>query len=62
MKNEKEVHVDRRRGGKTILKSGQGGTLPDQPGQLKIGEDGKWLLQSHLWYPNDLARLWDRLD
>ena len=53
MKNEKEVHVDRR-GGKTILKSGQGWTLPDQPGQLKIVENGKWLLQSQLWYPNDL--------
>ena len=26
--------------------------------QLKTGQGGKWLLQSHLWCPNDLARLW----
>ena len=46
--------------------------LPAQLGQLKTGQDGKgllqihlWypeLLQIHLWYPNDLPRLWDRIE
>ena len=58
---EKE-EVDRRRGGKTTSKSGQGWTLPAQPGQLKTEQDGKGLLRSHLWCPKDHARLWDRLD
>ena len=39
-----EQNVDRRRGGKTILKNGQGWTLPAQPEQLKTGQDGKRLL------------------
>ena len=33
--------------------------LPTQLGQLKTGQEGKGLLQKHLWCPNDLARLWD---
>ena len=37
-------------------------TLPAHPGQLKTGKDGKGLLLSHLWCPNDHARLWDILD
>ena len=41
-------------------KSGQGWTLPAQLGQLKIKQDGKGLLRSHLWCLNDLARLWDK--
>ena len=53
---EKEEEIDRRRDGKTILKSGQGWTLPSQLGQLKTGQDGEGLLRSHLWWPNDLAR------
>ena len=28
-------------------------------GQLKTGQDRIGLLRSHLWCPNDLARLWD---
>ena len=60
MKNEDEV--DRRRGGKTISKSGQGWTLPAQLGQLETGQDSKGLLLSHLWCPDDQARLCDRLD
>ena len=59
---EKEEKVDRRRVGKTILKSGQGWTLTAQRGQLKTGQDGKALLRSHLWCPNDQARLCDKLD
>ena len=59
---EKEEEVDRRRGAKTISKSGQGCILPAQLRQLKIGQDGKGLLRSHLWCPNDQARLWDRLN
>ena len=51
-----------RRGGKTISKSGQEWTLPAQLGQLKTGQDGKGLLQIHLWCPDDLPRLLDRID
>ena len=36
--------------------------MPAQLGQLKTGQDGKGLLQIHLWSPNDLPRLWDRID
>ena len=36
--------ADRRRGGKTISKSGQEWTLPAQLGQLKTGQDVKGLL------------------
>ena len=45
----------RRRGGKTISKSGQEWTLSAQLGQL--GQDGKGLLRIHLWCPDDLPRL-----
>ena len=58
--NGQEKKVGRRRGGKTILKSGQGWTLPAQLGQLKTGQDGEGLLQSRLLCLNDLARLWER--
>ena len=58
----KEKEADRRRGGKTILKSGQEWTLPAQLGQLKTGQDGKGLLRIHLWCPDDLPRLWDRIE
>ena len=59
---EKEEEVDRRRGGNTVQKNGQGSTLQAQLGQMETGQDGNGLLRSHLWCPNDLARLWDRLD
>ena len=59
-RNKKEA--DRRRGGKTISKSGQEWTLPAQLGQLKTGQDGKELLQIHLWCSDDLPRLWDRIE
>ena len=58
----KEKEADRRRGGKTISKSGQEWTLPAQLGQLKTGQDGKGLLRIHLWCPDDLPRLWDRIE
>ena len=57
---EKE-EVDKRRGGKTMLKSGQEWTLAAQLGQLKIGQEEK-VLRSHLWCSNNHTRLWDRLD
>ena len=38
------------------LKSGQ------EWRQLKTEQDGKGLLLSHLWRPNDLERLLDRLE
>ena len=52
----------RRRGGKTILKGGRGWTLPAQLGQLRTEQGRKALLQIHLWCPDDLPRLWDRID
>ena len=51
-----------KRGGKTISKSGQEWTLPAQLGQLKTGQDGKGLLPIHLWCPDDLPMLWDRIE
>ena len=54
--------TDRRRGGKTILKSGQEWTLPVQLGQLKTGQGGKGSLLIHLCCPGDLLRLWDRTE
>ena len=54
--------ADRRRGGKTISKSGQQWTLPAHIGELKIGQDGKGLLRIHLWCPDYLPRLWDRTE
>ena len=59
---KKEKEADRRRGGKTISKSGQEWTLPAQLGQLKTGQDGKELLRIHLWCPDDLLRFWDRIE
>ena len=50
------------RGGKTISKSGQEWTLPGQLGRLKTGQDGKELLRIHLWYPDDLPMLWERIE
>ena len=45
---KKEENVNRRRGEKTISKSGQGWNLSAQLGQMKTGQDGKKLLRSHL--------------
>ena len=59
---KKKKETDRRRGGKTISKSGQEWTLPAQLGQLKTGQDGKRFLQYHLWCPDDHLRLWDRIE
>ena len=36
--------------------------MPAQLGQLKTGQDGKGLLRIHLWCPDDLPRLWDRIE
>ena len=58
---EKEERAERRRGGKTILKSGQEWTLSAQLGLLKTGQEAKGLLQIYLWCPYDLPRLWDRI-
>ena len=56
-------HSEReKRGGKTISKSGQEWTLRAQLGQLKTGQDGKGLLRIHLWCPDDVPRLWDRIE
>ena len=36
--------------------------MPAKLGQLKTGQDGKGLLRIHLWCPDDLPRLWDRIE
>ena len=41
-RKKENVHI--RRGGKTILRSGQGWTLLAQLGQLKTGQGGKGLV------------------
>ena len=46
-------------GGRTMSGSGQGWALP---ARLGAGQDGKGLLQIHLWCPDDLPRLWDRIE
>ena len=55
---EKEEKVDRRRDGQTVLKNVLEWTLPAQLGQLKTGQDGKDCCR-YLWWPDELARLWD---
>ena len=62
VKEKREEEVDRRRGGKTVLKSGQEWTLPAQLGQPKAGCRGGGLLRDHLWCPDDLPRLWDSIE
>ena len=56
----KKEKIDRKRDGKTILRSGQGWTLLAQPGQQKTGLGGMGLLNCHLWSPKDLTRLRDK--
>ena len=58
----KEKEADRRRDGMTISTSGQGRTLSGQLGQLNTGQDRKGLVRIHLWCPDDLQRLWDRIE
>ena len=48
--------------GRQYQREGQEWTLPAQLGQLKTGQDGKGLLRIHLWCPDDLLRLWDRIE
>ena len=36
--------------------------FPAQLGQLKAGQDGNELLRIYLWCPDDLPRLWDRIE
>ena len=61
--NRKEGEVDRRRGGKTIIKSRQGCALPANLGQLKQDKlkNGCCEMRSHLWNTDDLARLWNNI-
>ena len=61
-RKRKKRQTEEEVGGKTISKSGQEWTLPAQLGQLKTGQYGKGLLRIHLWCPNDLPRLWDRIE
>ena len=48
VKGKRKQKTDRRRGGKTLSKSGQEWTLPAQLGQLKTEQDGKGSLRIHL--------------
>ena len=58
---KKDKEADRGRGVKTISRSEREWTLPAQLGQLKKGQDGERLLRIHLWCPDDLPRLWERM-
>ena len=58
---KKKKEADRKRGGKTISKSGKEWTLPAQQGRLKTGQDGKGLL-CDMWCLDDFPRLWDRIE
>ena len=58
---EQRKEADRRKVGKTISKSDQDWTLSTQLGQLKTGQERTGLLRTHLWCPDDLPRLWDRI-
>ena len=49
--SKKEIQADRRRGGETISKIGQGWTLPAQLGQMRSEQCKKGLLKIHLWCP-----------
>ena len=44
------------------IKEWTGMDLPAHLGQLKTGQGGKGLLQIHLWCPDDLPMLWDRIE
>ena len=48
--------------GRQYQRVDRNGLLPAQLVQLKTGQDGKGLLQIHLWCPDDLPRLWDRIE
>ena len=44
------------------IKEWTGMDSPSSARQLKTGQDGKGLLRIHLWCPDDLPRLWDRIE
>ena len=60
-------HRERKRKRKTEEKVGrkqrseQEWTLPAQLGRLQTGLYEKGLMRTHLWCPDDLPRLWDRI-
>ena len=58
----KRMSGRQKRGGTTILKSGQKWTWSAQLGQLKTGQGGKKLLQNYLWCPDNLPKLWDKIE
>ena len=53
----KSKEADRRRGGKTISKSGQEWTLHAQLGQLKTGQDGKLLFANSSVVPRRASKV-----
>ena len=57
-----EEGVDRGRGRKTIIERTGMDIASSATRATKTGQDGNGLLRSHLWCPNDLAKLWDRLE
>ena len=55
-----DMTLDVYRGRKTTMQQQQ--QLPAQLEQLKTVQGGKRLLRILLWCPEDLPRLWDRLE
>ena len=56
VKEKKKKKIERGKCETTILKSEHEWTLPAQLEQPKTRQDGKRLLQRHLWCPNNFAR------
>ena len=44
------------------IKEWTGMDFANSLGQLITEQDGKGLLQIHLWCPDDFPRLWDRIE
>ena len=62
VKGKKKKRQTEEEVGRQYQRVDRNGTLPAQLGQLKTGQDGKGLLRIHLWCPDDLPRLWDRIE
>ena len=60
-RQKKKRQTDEEMGRQYLLKTGQEWTLPAYLGQLKTEQDRKGLSQIHLWCPDDLPRLGDRI-
>ena len=61
-RKKKKTKTDQRGGGKTTLNNGQEWTLPAKLRRLRTEQGGTGLLQIHLWCPDDLPWLWERME